>query len=98
MSARAPARSRDSTTCADTALSFNSRASLPSARSTSRRTSGVMSTCLPVSSSRMGPTGSVQDLALIRRRDLQLFAVLRNGPPGELEPLALQDADDLRVA
>src|SRR5689334_18861606 len=44
------------------------------------------------------PEVSVQDLALIRRRNLQLFAVLRDGAPGEHEALALQDADDLRVA
>ena len=41
---------------------------------------------------------SVEDLALVRRGDLQLLAVLRDRAAREHEALALQDADDLRVA
>src|SRR5215211_3139350 len=83
-----------STTCADTTASLRTRVSFASFLSTSARSAGVISTFLPVSSSRM----SVEDLPLIGGRDLQLFAVLGDGAPREHEPLALQDADDLRVA
>src|SRR5262245_15586602 len=83
-----------STTCAETTESFSTRVSFASLRSTSERSAGVISTFLPVSSSRM----SIEDLPLIGGRDLQLFAVLGNRPAGEHEAFALQDADDLRVA
>src|SRR5215207_11243869 len=83
-----------STTCADTIASLSIRVSFASLLSTRARSAGVISTFLPVSSSRM----SVEDFPLIGGRDLQLFAVLRNRAPREHEPLALQDADDLRVA
>src|SRR5918995_7494381 len=82
-----------STTCAERTASFRTRVSFASFRSTSARSAGVISTFLPVSSSRM----SVEDLPLIGGRDLQLFAVLRNGAAREHKPLALQDADDFRV-
>src|SRR5687768_3430975 len=37
-------------------------------------------------------------LALVRCRNLQLFAVLGNRAPRQHQSLALQDVDDLRVA
>ena len=39
-----------------------------------------------------------QDLTLVGCRDLQLLAVFRDGPSRQDQALALQDADDLRVA
>src|SRR5262245_64215044 len=59
------------------------------------RSGAVISTWRPVSSTRMV---SVQDLALIGRRDLELLAVLRDRAAREHQPLLLEDADDLRVA
>ena len=53
-----------------------------------------ISTLRPVSSRRM----SVEDLPLIGGRDLELFAVLGDGPPREHQPLLLEDADDLGIA
>src|SRR5690606_27104897 len=64
---------------------------------TSWRRPGVMSTPFPVSSRRMAAP-SVEDLALIGCRDLQLFAVLCDGTAGQHQAFVLQDADDLRVA
>src|SRR5258706_11076128 len=46
----------------------------------------------------MSQRSSVKDLALIGRWNLELLAILRDGPARELESLALQDADNLRVA
>ncbi len=39
-----------------------------------------------------------QDLSLVRRRNLQLFAVLRDRAPRQHQAFALQDVDDLRIA
>src|SRR6187402_3987164 len=58
---------------------------------------GVISTWRPVISSLM-TTRSVQHLALVGSRDLQLLAVLRDGATREHQPFLLEDADDLRVA
>src|SRR4029453_628043 len=94
----------------ETMVSFSSRPSRVRRCSTAFRMVGVIVRCLPVSSRRMTlmsdrrgrpsacPIDLVQDLALVRCRDLQLFAVLGNRPARELESLALQDVDDLRVA
>src|SRR5262245_35788088 len=104
-------RSRASTTCADTALSLSMRSVGASCRSTSFLVAGVIVRCRAVSSRRMGVvwtqprTGCassqrplVQNLALVGRRNLELLAVFRDGSSRELEPLALQDVDDLRIA
>src|SRR5688572_25343035 len=56
----------------------------------------VMVMCRPVSSRRMTPL--VKNLPLVRGGDLQLLAVFGDGAPRELEPFALEDADDLRIA
>src|SRR5438128_10748862 len=40
----------------------------------------------------------IQDLPLVRRGNFQLLAVLGDGAARQLQPLALQNADDLRVA
>src|SRR5665213_4580974 len=40
----------------------------------------------------------VQDLALVRRGNLEFFAVLCDGAPREHKAFTLQDADDFRVA
>src|SRR5688572_11344858 len=42
--------------------------------------------------------GLVQHLPLVRCGNFELLAVLRNGTACQFEALALQDADDLRVA
>ena len=39
-----------------------------------------------------------QNFSLVRRRNLQLFAVLRNRAPGQHQAFPLQDVDDLGVA
>src|ERR1041385_513654 len=99
--------SRVTTTCAETALWFSGRKQRSRRCSTILRTGAGMVKCLAVSSRRIlvlprargsGLRASVQDLALIRCRNLQFFPVLGNRPARELESLALQDADDLRVA
>src|SRR3954471_22023415 len=43
-------------------------------------------------------TASVQHFALVGGRNLQFLAILCDGAPGEHQPFALQDADNLRVA
>src|SRR4029077_6364181 len=43
-------------------------------------------------------TTSVEDLALVRGRNLELFAILRDRAACELEPFALQHGHNLRVA
>src|SRR4029077_20370601 len=40
---------------------------------------------------------SVEDLALVRGRNFELFAILRNRPARQFQPFALQHADDLRI-
>src|SRR5881394_3231459 len=99
--------SRVTTTCAETALLLSGRKQRPRRSSAVLRTGAGIVKCLAVSSRRIlvlprargaGIRASVQDLALIRRWNLQLFPVLGNRPARELEPFALEDADDLRVA
>src|SRR4030095_12410415 len=73
--------------------------------STSARMTGVTPRCRPVSSSRIAtaihsgprPEVSVQHLALVGCGNLELFSIFRNRPARELQALALQDADNLRV-
>src|SRR5437870_5342591 len=45
-----------------------------------------------------GTSTLVENLALVRGGDLELFAVFGDGAPREHEAFALQDADDLRIA
>src|SRR5688572_10538496 len=52
----------------------------------------------PLTGHRPDSKNLVQNLPLIGSRNLQLFAVLGDRAPCELEALALQDADDLRIA
>src|SRR5512138_2039395 len=89
-------------TCADNAALFSIRSNFTIFRSTSWRSGGVISTWCPVSSSRMVDAlrkrRSVQQLALVGRRDLQLFAVFRDRAPRQDQSFLLQDADDLGIA
>src|SRR6266542_2159448 len=82
---------------AETAASLSMRSRRPRRREISCRTAGVISTCRPVMSSRIGKWLE-KNLPLVRCGDFQLFAVFRDRPPREHQPFLLQDADDLRVA
>src|SRR6266540_4163785 len=82
---------------AETAASLSMRSRRPRRREISCRTAGVISTCRPVMSSRIGKRLE-KTLPRVRCGDFQLYAVGRYRPPREHQPFLLQDADDLRVA
>src|SRR6266542_2867988 len=82
---------------AETAASLSMRSRRPRRREISCRTAGVISTCRPVMSSRIGKWIE-KNLPLVRCGDFQLFAVFRDRPPREHQPFLLQDADALRAA
>src|SRR5690348_12378741 len=92
----------DSTHCAEIALSFSRRSSRRSFVSIWDRTWSETSRCRPVTRSFIAPPAivpsSIQHLALVRRGDLQLLAVFRDGPAREHQPFLLEDVHDLRVA
>src|SRR5687767_992084 len=52
----------------------------------------------PAGSWKLGAGSSKEHLSLVRRRNLQLLAVLRDRATRQHEPFLLKDADDLRVA
>src|SRR5436190_24314500 len=56
------------------------------------------SDCLSSRPRTVTPDTLIENFTLIRRRDLQLFAVLGDRAPGQDEAFALQDADDFGVA
>src|SRR5688500_14395169 len=89
------------TACAVSAAWFSTRASLSTRRRTSMRCASVTSSCLPITVRVIGTRTertSVEHLALVRRRDLQLLAVLGNRAARQREALLLEDVHDLRVA
>src|SRR5882672_7516180 len=98
--------SRVTTTCAETALSLSGRSTRAIRSSASLRTGAGMAKCRAVISRRMRAVWGrgqaarrlIQYLPLVRRRNLELLAVLGDRAARQLEALALQDADDLRVA
>src|SRR6476659_61451 len=93
-------RSRLTTHCPETALLLRTRCRRPIFFVMSVRMASVTATWRPVTVSFIpwrAPCASVQNLTLIGRRDLQLFAVLRDRPAREHEPLLLEDAHDLRI-